>query len=336
MKKIPLVCCLLALASTAVSAATRVASYDFNNTLAANEPGAPALVATDPLDASGFVNDTVQGQTRPVWAFDGLNSPTNEQAGLTVSTAGLIAPRNYSVDMVLQFTQRPTGWRRIIDVENRQSDDGFYVDPSSHLYVYPVVGATTEWTNDSYHHVVLTNDGTQVNAYLDGSHELMAATDLMNIDNPNNPDSLMHFFLDNVVAGGQGEFSDGSVAHIGLWQGILTSTESMEISSINPFLKGDINRDGHVNATDILAMEGALADLPGYQLRTGANAQQLKDVADINGDNKVNNADLQKLLSYLIAGNGSNNAVPEPGTGLLAILAGVGGWFVCATARGKR
>jgi hypothetical protein len=169
--------------------------------------------------------------SRPVWLFNGNAQPTNEQAGLSVNTAGLIGPQNYSVDMVFLFTDRDNAWRRIIDVENRQSDNGFYVDPSNNLDIYPVSGSTNAWTNNVYHHVVLTNDGSSVSSYIDGVSQFSFPTGLMNIDNANNPGRLMGFFIDNVVLGGQGEFSDGKVGLIRLWDGVLSPSEAQQIAS---------------------------------------------------------------------------------------------------------
>jgi hypothetical protein len=93
------------------------------------------------------------------------------------------------------------------------------------------------------------------------------------------------------------------------------------------FYAGDFSRDGHVNAADVLAMERALADLPDYQTAKGLTAAQLLLVGDVNGDGKVNNADLQSLLTLLQSGGGSNNSVPEPGSAILAALS-LAGMFV--------
>lgn len=216
-------------------AATPVATYRFNNTFSADELGAPALVPTDPLVASAFVADTVFGDPHQVWSFDGNASPPAEQAGVTLNTTGLISPASYSVDMVFLFSQGVGAWRRIIDVENRQSDSGFYVDPSNNLDIFPVSGSTAAWTNNVYHHIVLTNDGTTVNTYLDGISQFTTITGLMNVNNPNNPGLLLNFFLDNVVAGGQGEFSDGRVALIRIWDGVLSPVEAQRLAS-NPYV----------------------------------------------------------------------------------------------------
>ena len=62
--------------------------------------------------------------------------------------------------MTFEFTQAAAfggGWRRIVDTQNRQSDNGFYVDPGNRLQVYPVVTGSTIFTTPGFHDVVLTN-----------------------------------------------------------------------------------------------------------------------------------------------------------------------------------
>lgn len=211
-----------------------VATYDFGNNFNANEPGAPALTPVDPTGTSVFVTDMVLGQMRRVWQFNGVNSPPSQQAGLSLNTTGLVPPESYSVDMVFEFTQSPNAWRRIIDVQNRQSDSGFYVDPSNNLDIFPVSGSSAAWTNNIFHHVVLTNDGAMVAVYLDGISQFSTSTTLLNIDNGNNPGLVMNFFLDNVVAGGQGEWSGGEVALIRMWNRVLTPAEAQALAN-NPF-----------------------------------------------------------------------------------------------------
>jgi hypothetical protein len=208
------------LASLQVHAApTPVAQYDFNNTLASSVAGAPALTVTDPLGASGFVTDNVLGTTKPVWSFQGSASPVTDQAGLTLDTTGLLTRNDvYSLELVFQFTQRENAWRRIVDVSSRQTDNGFYVDPSNNLDIYPV-GGGAPFTNNVYHDVFLVDNAGVVTFYLDGSAQATLTTPVMNIDATNN----INFFLDNVVAGGQGEYSSGSISMVRLYDEALTS-----------------------------------------------------------------------------------------------------------------
>src|SRR4051812_17915802 len=90
--------CLMIGAAPCVAAAT----YRFNNTLAAEEAGAPLLVSVDPLNANDFETATVFGQQRPVFKWDGNASPVNEQAGLTLNTSGLVAPTSYTLELVFE------------------------------------------------------------------------------------------------------------------------------------------------------------------------------------------------------------------------------------------
>jgi hypothetical protein len=216
-------------------AAASVATYRFNNSFQADEDGVPAIVPTTWLSTSAFIPDVVFGQPRQVWSFDGNAFPTNQQSGLTLDTTDLVLANEYSIELVFLFSEGQGDWRRIIDVQNRQSDNGLYVDPSNNLSVYPVSDSTAMWTNDVYHHVVLTNDGSTVNTYLDGGTGFATTTGLMNLNNANNPGLLMHFFLDNVAGGGVGEFSDGRVALVRLWSGVLAAEDVRGLAQ-NPFV----------------------------------------------------------------------------------------------------
>jgi hypothetical protein len=169
----------------------------------------------------------------------GNATPVTEQAGFTLDTTGLVGTNSYSVEMIFKLTQGEGGWRRLIDVEDRQSDDGFYVDPGNHLAVYPIISSVTSFTNNGYEHVVLTVGGGTITAYLNGLQQFSGSSTLMDIRSSRQ----MGFFIDNVVAGGQGEFSNGSIALLRLYAGVLvtpslsifrTSTNSVVISWPSP------------------------------------------------------------------------------------------------------
>ena len=182
----------------------------------------------DPNGTTVFTAAPVLGATRTVWSFAGLASPPASQAGLTLAPAGRVNPRSYSFDMVVELSERNSAWRRLIDVQNRQSDSGFYVDPSNNLAIYPVSGSTAAFTTGDFHHIVLAVDGstspTTVTSYLDGVDAVQTATDLMNLDGDpvNNPQQIFNIFLDNVAAGGQGEWSTGQIGLLRLWDGVIT------------------------------------------------------------------------------------------------------------------
>lgn len=221
---------------SSAQAATPVASYLFNGNLNAQEAGVTALTPVDPSSLNFFSTDTVFGQTRTVYNFIGGANPPSLQSGLSLNTTGLLTSNNqYSVNTIFEFTpganNNATGWRRILDVQNRQSDNGFYVNPSSRLAIFPVSGGGI-WTNNTFHQVVLTVDSSNnVNTYFDGTFAFTATTTVMNINNPSN---LINFFLDNIVGGGQREYSNGKIALVELYNGVLTQSDVTALYS-NPF-----------------------------------------------------------------------------------------------------
>ena len=237
MRKSSITAAIAFLSAVPAFGAVPVATYEFNGTFAADQAGVPSLAAVDPLGLSNFHGDTVIGIPRTVWNFAGASDPTNNQAGFTLNTTGLLtSPAQYSVDMIFDLTDRDGAWRRLLDVQNRQSDSGFYVDPSNNLDIYPISGSTAPWTNNVYHHVVVTVDGANVAAYLDGASQFSATTNELdlNFDPGNNPNQLLGAFLDNVVAGGQGEWSAGNVSFFRLWDGALSATDAESLAN-NPF-----------------------------------------------------------------------------------------------------
>ncbi len=88
-------------------------------------------------------------------------------------------------------------------------------------------------------------------------------------------------------------------------------------------LPGDYNNDGHVDAKDIGALQLALANIDLYESTYGVSNSDLTQIEALpgRGTGNLNNADLQGLINYLQAGNGSLSAVPEPSTLLLSALA---------------
>jgi len=207
---------------SALALAANSATFNFNNTLAADEAGAPALVSVDPLGANGFETATVFGKSRPVFKWDGNASPIGQQAGLTLDTTGIITdPTAYSLELVFEFTQDTGTWRRIFDTTGRKADTGFYVEPGDRLQVYNDVTGTTNFATNEFHYIVMTVGNNSVKAYFDGQLELNSPTDKLNIQDP-----VVSFFIDNNLGGpAQTEFADGRVALIRLQDGVLSDSE---------------------------------------------------------------------------------------------------------------
>ncbi|HZZ26917.1 MAG TPA: autotransporter-associated beta strand repeat-containing protein [Pirellulales bacterium] len=107
-------------------------------------------------------------------------------------------------------------------------------------------------------------------------------------------------------------------------------------------LYGDVNQDGHVDASDLVALEKVLINIPAYEngsFRLGGglwdNSQAIY-VADINYDDTIDNADVQALINYLKAGNGSTTPTPEPDTLVLLFLGSIPGLWMGRKLRRQR
>jgi len=211
------------------AAPTPLATWNFNGTLAAAEAGAPALTAINPLGSNAFVTDMVFGVSQTVYQFNGNASPASQQAGLSVSTLGLLSAADaYTVDMIFKFNADNHTWKSILNTSNRSSDNAFYVAPNNKLQVYPVADGASTFSFGDYHRISLSNDGAgRVTAYFDGTFQFDLTTTVMDFSTYGaaNPDQLLTFFADNLLGGGQGEFASGSVALIRLYDGALTPGE---------------------------------------------------------------------------------------------------------------
>lgn len=240
---------LFALTALAATAATPVASYRFNGSLAADQTGAPALLAIDPQGKNAFETATVNGVSQTVyhWIGDGASSST--QAGLTLNTAGLLTDNAaYTVALTFEFAttaQTGGGWRRLIDTEGRRSDNGFYVSPAQNLQAVqgnPIADGSTVFTTPGFHAVLLSvapEAGRQrVTAWLDGRQEFTVLSDVFTLANPNNPGHLLSFFADNLDAGAQQEYANGRIASLALYDGSFTPSAVPEPATAVLMLAG--------------------------------------------------------------------------------------------------
>lgn len=209
-------------------AATLVAQYGFDNSLASALLGASDLLKVDPLDRSGFVTDTVFGTERTVYEFNGLRH-SDYQGGLRFDSAGLLQNDSYSVAMTFQFFDLENAWRRIIDTSGRTSDSGFYVNSGNMLAVYPASGSNVAFNNNEYHNVVLTvGTGGNVSAYIDGGESFSTISTDLNISST----GWINLFLDDRLR--PQEWSAGRIASLSFYDGVLTPEQVAAIHD-NPF-----------------------------------------------------------------------------------------------------
>lgn len=223
----------LLFAHSAAEGALLVATYGFNNSFNADQGGAPSLTLVDPLGKGSFQTDTVLGQSHSVFRWapgSGVATSTANETGLSLNTTGLVTPNNYSLEMVFSFDSDGSGFRRVIDVLDRASDNGLYVQGTSHLQAYPNTAGTgantftTPTPSSNFHHVALTvaSDNT-VKGYIDGALDFNVSTAEMNTSN--SASLTMTFFLDNLSGGTGQEYANGKIAQLQMYDGVLTPAE---------------------------------------------------------------------------------------------------------------
>ena len=145
------------------------------------------------------------------------------------NTTGLISSNDYSVEMVFELT-RSTGYRRVLDSLDRQSDNGLYLDPSNNLVSYPNGGSSSPFTANTFFDVFVTVDpSSTVTGYFGGVQQFSETSTSLDVAT-----STLGFFLDNVVGGGQGEWSSGNIALVKVFNTALTA-QQVAAETADPF-----------------------------------------------------------------------------------------------------
>ena len=198
------------------------ADYRFENSLA-DSVGAATELSAIGADATGFIDEAVLGQTRPVLTFD-------RGSGLALTPASVVIGSEYTIELVFRF-DRLDGWAKIVDFNDATEDCGLY-SLDGRMDFWPITtgfGAALE--ADSYAHVVLTRDATDtVVAYVNGARQLSFhdTGDIAVID----ANDTLRLFSDDTVT--SNEDSAGAVSRIRLYDGPLTASEVAALAAELP------------------------------------------------------------------------------------------------------
>ena len=192
---------------------TLMATYRFDDTLGACEPGALPLVAIDPANADDFLTVDVNGRPRRVYRWNGSPDPASSQAGLKLNTSGLLPRDNYSVEMLFRFNEANNATRSILQTANRTGDHSLYVTPQNRIVVSRLTDGPASFITGKFHHVALTVSGGTVTTWLDGVLQRTESTGKVDIS----PEDLLHFF----AGAAPSEYADGEIALLRVYEGAL-------------------------------------------------------------------------------------------------------------------
>jgi hypothetical protein len=148
--------------------------------------------------------------------------------GLRLSGA-LADTSNYSVALVAQLDLGFTVYKKVLDFQDRTTDDGLYL-AGADLQLYPGNNPPADAIQDGQDfQIILTHDGSthETRVYLNGNLEQDYAGAIADVAVP--ATNVLTFFEDDQVSGGV-EATSGSVASIAVYDHALTATEVAEIS----------------------------------------------------------------------------------------------------------
>lgn len=228
--------CAATLAPSASAFASEIATYRLQNSLAADQLTAPALIA---LNGGAFaVDPNVLGQSRTVYSrYTSNGAASSAQSALRLDTSSLgLTANNYAVEVLFTFTDTsdPRGgssYRRVVNSfdPGQLQDPGFYVGPpGNELNIYqsgPHAGGPS-LLDGTYYDVVLSVSPTGERAFLNGS----LATSWVGT-----PDAIashyLTFFQDESY-----EYGNGKVALIRVFNGALSDADVLAVNNNgNPF-----------------------------------------------------------------------------------------------------
>jgi PEP-CTERM motif-containing protein len=190
--------------------ASLIHDYELNGSLA-DSLGGPSLIAD-----GGTIGATT-------YSF-------GADQGLSLAYSALGSTGLYSIETVFEFDQFGI-WRKIIDFNNRTTDDGFYFSPSNVLDFFPIAAGSSVVNTPIFVDVVLTRDAATglVSAYLNGVPQF-SFIDSSGLATFRGADNLVHFFEDD-AATGFNEASRGSADCIRIYNNALSASAVANLTS---------------------------------------------------------------------------------------------------------
>jgi hypothetical protein len=191
----------------------------------------PGALVGDPCNSSsGFGSDADGGYW--TWTSSGLNG-----GGFRVSTNAEIGT-TYTLALKFAFTDTGPSWRKIIDYEDRTSDNGFYFYDGL-LEFYPFdEQSPSAYPADTVLDLIAVRQSTggvsgTFTVYAVGVDNLL--TEVFSVDDPSGESlaigngaggTLLGFFFDDAVITGEST-SGGRVYDVRVWSGVALSEEEI-------------------------------------------------------------------------------------------------------------
>jgi hypothetical protein len=248
------------------------------------------------------------------------NSVTNGYA-TAPSSSDLDVDYQFSVALWLEYNDDTGVYSRVvarqqnenygfnIGIEPGADDTGLLIIRIEHEGVYYNTSLDERLPMGEEHHLAFAFDdltdgdgGDKITAWLDG--EIVNVTDNGAGGSVQGDPVSGELFLG--IGTSSGSSFSGTIDDLRFYEGLLTQWDVED--AIMPYLPGDANRDGIVNASDATVLAG--------NWQAGPNATWL--MGDFNGDGYVNASDATILAGNWQANIGSD-AVPEPGTWALLL-----------------
>lgn len=208
---------------------------DYGNNTFPNQTNSTASLTPAPACPGDPCNATSSFGVDPNYgSYWQWTSTDARGGGFTVDTTGLIG-NTYSIAMTFSLNQ-VTGWRKIIDYQNRVSDTGFYV-LSGALQFYPEPTANFTFTPNELINLVAVRDATTdpsnptFKVYLAGPNgtytEKYSFVDSTGMAIPYNTNghTILGFFFDDLATSSEAT-NAGKIYDLRMWQNIaLTSSD---------------------------------------------------------------------------------------------------------------